>query len=172
MNSQSHSKPPPKTKIRQYRYVNLRRFDWSIEQRSRSITYTQPGSSWRPSACEADVIATRPWVLCVMALKHQTRRADFLKPQRIGRAHLWCLDCSATIDARTMWTSFPATKSVRSLRRYGMNKNKKQNSVRHALICGGAAWEPQKSNANDSRTVYASCGWEALQGQRVVFQIT
>ena len=25
--------------------------------------YTQPGSSWQPSACWADVIATRPWVL-------------------------------------------------------------------------------------------------------------
>ena len=29
--------------------------------------YTWPGSSWRPSACEADVIATRPQVL-VMAV--------------------------------------------------------------------------------------------------------
>ena len=27
------------------------------------LQYTQPGSNWRPSACEADVIATRPWVL-------------------------------------------------------------------------------------------------------------
>ena len=26
-------------------------------------TYTWPGSNWRPSACEADVIATRPQVL-------------------------------------------------------------------------------------------------------------
>ena len=26
-------------------------------------TYTWPGSKWRPSACEADVIATRPQVL-------------------------------------------------------------------------------------------------------------
>ena len=26
--------------------------------------YTWPGSSWRPSVCEADVIATRPQVLC------------------------------------------------------------------------------------------------------------
>ena len=25
--------------------------------------YTWPGSNWRPSACEADVIATRPQVL-------------------------------------------------------------------------------------------------------------
>ena len=24
--------------------------------------YTQPGSNWRPSACQADVIAARPWV--------------------------------------------------------------------------------------------------------------
>ena len=26
--------------------------------------YTRPGSNWRPSACEADVIATRPLVPC------------------------------------------------------------------------------------------------------------
>ena len=28
--------------------------------------YTWPGSNWRPSACEADVIATRPQVLWKM----------------------------------------------------------------------------------------------------------
>ena len=28
------------------------------------LKYTWPGSNWRPSACEADVIATRPQVLC------------------------------------------------------------------------------------------------------------
>ena len=27
--------------------------------------YTWPGSNWRPSACEADVIATRPQVPCI-----------------------------------------------------------------------------------------------------------
>jgi hypothetical protein len=27
------------------------------------MLYTWPGSNWRPSACEADVIATRPQVL-------------------------------------------------------------------------------------------------------------
>ena len=27
--------------------------------------YTQPGSSWRPAACSADVIAARPWVLLI-----------------------------------------------------------------------------------------------------------
>ena len=31
--------------------------------RRSAIEYTWPGSSWRPSACEADVIATRPQVL-------------------------------------------------------------------------------------------------------------
>ena len=29
--------------------------------------YTWPGSSWRPSACEADVIATRPQVLAMLS---------------------------------------------------------------------------------------------------------
>ena len=33
--------------------------------RAREQKYTQPGSNWRPSACYADVIATRPWVLSV-----------------------------------------------------------------------------------------------------------
>jgi hypothetical protein len=31
--------------------------------RLRLAKYTWPGSNWRPSACEADVIATRPQVL-------------------------------------------------------------------------------------------------------------
>ena len=35
-------------------------------------TYTWPGSNWRPSACEADVIATRPQVLV-----EKSRRALF-----------------------------------------------------------------------------------------------
>ena len=36
------------------------RHSWSREK------YTQPGSNWRPSACQADVIATRPWVLLML----------------------------------------------------------------------------------------------------------
>ena len=32
--------------------------------------YTWPGSNWRPSACEADVIATRPQVLAAMERYH------------------------------------------------------------------------------------------------------
>ena len=31
--------------------------------------YTRPGSNWRPSACEADVIATRPRVLVTICQK-------------------------------------------------------------------------------------------------------
>ena len=31
-------------------------------ERSGAVKYTRPGSNWRPSACEADVIATRPLV--------------------------------------------------------------------------------------------------------------
>ena len=31
--------------------------------------YTWPGSNWRPSACEADVIATRPQVLLLHTSK-------------------------------------------------------------------------------------------------------
>ena len=32
-------------------------------ERPGAVKYTRPGSNWRPSACEADVIATRPQVL-------------------------------------------------------------------------------------------------------------
>ena len=35
--------------------------------------YTQPGSSWQPSACGADVTATRPWVL--MRVSNTTTRS-------------------------------------------------------------------------------------------------
>ena len=34
--------------------------------------YTWPGSNWRPSACEADVIATRPQVLADRCLQAKT----------------------------------------------------------------------------------------------------
>ena len=37
--------------------------------------YTLPGSSWRPSACEADVIATRPRVPCSMS-RNQSNLID------------------------------------------------------------------------------------------------
>ena len=36
-------------------------------------TYTWPGSNWRPSACMADVIATRPQVLVQEKTHRQTR---------------------------------------------------------------------------------------------------
>ena len=40
-------------------------------------TYTWPGSNWRPSACEADVIATRPQVLCAAtSVPFQTTRSE------------------------------------------------------------------------------------------------
>ena len=34
----------------------------SYAEDTRLLKYTWPGSNWRPSACEADVIATRPQV--------------------------------------------------------------------------------------------------------------
>ena len=41
--------------------------------------YTWPGSSWRPSACEADVIATRPQVLVT---RHWPARLTCASPGR------------------------------------------------------------------------------------------
>ena len=40
----------------------------------RQSTYTWPGSNWRPSACEADVIATRPQVLLIAYCERQSLR--------------------------------------------------------------------------------------------------
>ena len=39
------------------------------------MKYTWPGSNWRPSACEADVVATRPQVL-LQSLQVSTRWGD------------------------------------------------------------------------------------------------
>ena len=36
---------------------------WQLFEEWAAAKYTWPGSNWRPSACEADVIATRPQVL-------------------------------------------------------------------------------------------------------------
>ena len=38
------------------------------------MDYTWPGSSWRPSACEADIIATRPQVLLVQCRPAELKR--------------------------------------------------------------------------------------------------
>jgi hypothetical protein len=38
-----------------------------------TVQYTWPGSNWRPSACEADVIATRPQVLELFCQRHSDR---------------------------------------------------------------------------------------------------
>ena len=47
---------------------------WELSESTRK-SYTQPGSSWRPSACLADVIATRPWVLLLKARSMRSRLA-------------------------------------------------------------------------------------------------
>ena len=53
--------------------------------RVRDVKYTWPGSSWRPSACEADVIATRPQVLLKLL------KENCCKVWRLPNArHSWC----------------------------------------------------------------------------------
>ena len=58
--------------------------------------YTWPGSSWRPSACWADVIATRPQVLlllwaCAWVLSKQRRRSQVPR----CRARSTASDCAS-----------------------------------------------------------------------------
>ena len=60
---------------------------------STTMHYIQPGSNWRPSACGADVIATRPWMLIlksVMGAGEQPRQARVLlswaEPRNTGKA--------------------------------------------------------------------------------------
>ena len=45
---------------------------------ARQYVYTLPGSNWRPSACEADVIATRPQVLGFIGHSLQPSRPRFV----------------------------------------------------------------------------------------------
>ena len=40
--------------------------------------YTRPGSNWRPSACEADVIATRPLVQVIAILRADSSLHSFV----------------------------------------------------------------------------------------------
>ena len=51
---------------------------WAHNQKMEK--YTQPGSNWRPSACSADVIATRPWVLALEPLLLETWGPEMLSP--------------------------------------------------------------------------------------------
>ena len=72
----SSLRPPAPTKLKRQLTPRSRLESWfplslGLAQRTlltngirvRDVKYTWPGSSWRPSACEADVIATRPQVL-------------------------------------------------------------------------------------------------------------
>ena len=57
--------------------------------------YTWPGSNWRPSACEADVIATRPQVRVTIECMHQVAtharraRAWYIYPSFARSLHLY-----------------------------------------------------------------------------------
>ena len=53
------------------------------ESRAKGLCYTWPGASWRPSACEADVIATRPQVL------HVHCSCVLMSNAAEGRGFLW-----------------------------------------------------------------------------------
>ena len=57
--------------------------------------YTWPGSNWRPSACEADVIATRPQVLdimlCVLDVRNYLR--ENVSARHTEKVMGWECDC-------------------------------------------------------------------------------
>ena len=48
--------------------------DVRIRRKATTDAYTWPGSNWRPSACEADVIATRPQVRVLLSWLLPTQR--------------------------------------------------------------------------------------------------
>ena len=50
-------------------------YDAQIEDEERIQQYTQPGLNWRPPACWAGVIDTRPWVL---VSAHSSGQLDFI----------------------------------------------------------------------------------------------
>ena len=47
-------------------------------ERPGAVKYTRPGSNWRPSACEADVIATRPLVQVIAILRADSSLHSFV----------------------------------------------------------------------------------------------
>jgi hypothetical protein len=47
--------------------------------------YTRPGSNWRPSACQADVIATRPLVPWLLRCQEQGNGINGLTPWHLAR---------------------------------------------------------------------------------------
>ena len=68
----------------------------TVNNHTRKIKqYTWPGSNWRPSACEADVIATRPQVLAKALLRFVQSVLSEIFPRKLhGDAILHC--CAAT----------------------------------------------------------------------------
>ena len=74
------------------------------------IRYTWPGSNWRPSACEADVIATRPQVRCLsdrwndlVATYHTTRPspASPISHRQAAKGASRSLTCTCGLVAMT-----------------------------------------------------------------------
>ena len=55
--------------------------------------YTWPGSTWRPSACEADVIATRPQVLgeSLWSSSYSTAKTNWTVERCSPHSGDWCL---------------------------------------------------------------------------------
>ena len=70
------------------------------------LKYTQPGSNWRPSACEADVIATRPWVLCLDCMD-----SEWFTPKS-ERAYGWYLVGSVGLGKFDKQANFDAIADV------------------------------------------------------------
>ena len=69
-----------------------------LMRRCQSNTYTLPGSNWRPSACWADVIATRPRVPCCIFSPCAHTRVHTTNTDR--GAGMWLTPCSLSPPLR------------------------------------------------------------------------
>ena len=71
----------------------------SIAIETAATKYTWPGSSWRPSACEADVIATRPQVLLIHIRRQAQCHNGMKKGEKVRAARF------ASGFGKRFWTS-------------------------------------------------------------------
>ena len=84
----------------------------SAPMRLRTCKYTWPGSNWRPSACEADLIATRPQVHMGESERRRSPATQFSRVG-LGRRFRWG-GCGAPL-AEELWALGPRVLTAHAM---------------------------------------------------------
>ena len=110
--------------------------------------YTWPGSNWRPSACETDVIATRPQVQCFLTFFHKrTPRSGKTAWARSRMNACWARQSDLAFQSRGFWDRhFFCSEGAFTLTRGAQKKNGAAGSTQCSFIVPRCVATPKKSS--------------------------